>query len=186
VVEAAKLWMTMVAEQGGKVVLIDAPDRVNPRKLLKTTGAAEDPGVLTLEEVGELLDHARSCGLKPLWSGGNSAEQAFELGRLGVFGIFTTGSTAKVVPVSGVLTTDQQLAQTHEPTELGVRRVHALLQAGFLCHALSDEAAVKDLDNLAAGLIAAGNDSAECVTALEQMNGALERAWMQHWASGPT
>lgn len=185
VVEAAKIWMTMVAEEGAKVVLIDAPDRVNPRKLLRRDGGPDDPGVITLDEVAELLGHAEACGLKALWSGGNSAEQAFQLGRLGVFGIFTTGSTARVVPVSGTLEQDHQLAQTTEPTELGVRRVHALLQAGFLGHALGDPALVKAIDTGATALIATGNDTDDCVAALDTLNATLRTAWTQHWAQSP-
>jgi hypothetical protein len=186
VVEAAKVWMTMAAAAGAKVVLIDAPDRVNPRKLLRKTDAPDDPGVLTLDDVAELLDHAVGCGLRALWSGGNSAEQAFQLGRLGVFGIFTTGSTARVVPVSGTLESDQQLAQTSEPTEVGVRRVHALLQAGYLCHVLGADAVVAEIEAAATALVAAANDTVECATALDAMNAVLERGWNLHWTSTPT
>ena len=185
VVEAAKTWMTMVAAEGATVVLIDAPDRVNPRKLLRKSAAPDDPGVLTLDDVAELVAHAEACGLRALWSGGNSAEQAFQLGRLGVFGIFTTGSTARIVPVSGTLEGDMQLAQTTEPTDLGVRRVHALLQGGYLVHVLADPALAKEIDEGAATLVAAANDTVECAAALDALNTTLQRAWTLHWATTP-
>ena len=183
VVDAAKLWMDMVAAEGAEVVLIDAPDRIDPHKLLRQSDAPDDPGILTLEQLAELLDHSRDRGLKVLWSGGNSAGQAFELGKLGVFGIFTTGSTARVVPVHGTLETDKQLAQQPQPTELGVRRVHALLQGGYLLHVLKDQdQGIRDeIEARAADLIAAGLSTDACATALDSIDETLQRGWTQFW-----
>lgn len=185
VVEAGKLWMSMVAEEGAKVVLVDAPDRVDPHKLLRKSDAPDDPGVLTFSDVKELLDHSRNCGLKVLWSGGNSAEQAFELGRLGVFGIFTTGSTARIVPVSGTLEHDMQLAQMPEPTEFGVRRVHALLQGGYLCAVLDDQEIIDEINERAPALIAAATDTDECSAVLDSFDATLQRGWTRHWDNVP-
>ena len=172
----------MVASHDVKVVLVDAPDRIKPRKLLRR-GGPNDPGVLSMDQVKTLTEHAEGLGLRVLWSGGNSAAQAFELGKLGVFGIFTTGSTARVVPVHGTLEGDKQLAQEAEPTELGVRRVHALLQGGYLCKVLGDaDSDIKDDINARSGpLLAAAFDSEECRTALASFDEALVRGWKKHW-----
>jgi hypothetical protein len=183
VVDAAKLWMDMIATEGAEVVLVDAPDRIDPHRLLRQSDAADDPGILTFEQLAELLQHSRDRGLKVLWSGGNSAAQAFELGKLGVFGIFTTGSTARVVPVHGTLETDKQLAQQPQPTHLGVRRVHALLQGGYLLHVLNDQdqGIRGEIETKAADLIAAGMDPDTCTTALEAMDETLQRGWTKFW-----
>lgn len=184
VVEAARSWMDMISEEGAKVALIDAPDRIKPRRLLKRTDAPDDPGVLTVDQVGTLLKHAESLGLRVLWSGGNSAQHAFELGKLGVYGIFTTGSTARVVPVHGTLEQDKQLAKEAEPTELGVRRVHALLQGGYLCHVLgdSDPAICEEIETRSGPLLAAGKDGEACRAALGSFDETLIRGWKKYWS----
>lgn len=181
IVEAARMWMDMVVAAGAKVVLVDAPDRINPHRLLKRTDDPNDPGVLTIDQVATLQAHADCIRLRVLWSGGNSAEHAYELGKLGVFGIFTTGSASRVAAVSGALVGDQQLARQAQPTELGVRRIHALLQAGYLCHVLDDAATVAEIDARAGDLIAAGNDGDDCVEALDAIDAVMIRGWRAHW-----
>ena len=94
-VEAAQRWLKMASSAGAKVVLIDAPDRIKPRRLLKATGKNDDIGVLNLEQAKQLNEYAEKLGLRVLWAGGIHADQAFQLAKLGVFGIFTTTSTAK-------------------------------------------------------------------------------------------
>lgn len=157
--EAARLWIDMVAEAGTEIALIDCPDRITPRiddssrttprRLIRGDGAPGDRGVLTLQQITALIDHARKAGVKILWSGGISAAEAFSLAQAGAFGIFTTSSTAKRIAVGPVLDGDLQLAAEIEPSEIGVRRVHALLQAGFLNRALE-----KSTPQLAAEILA--------------------------------
>ena len=141
----------------------------------------DDPGLLTLGQVATLQEHADSLRLRVLWSGGNSAQHAFELGKLGVFGIFTTGSASRVAAVSGALVGDHQLARQARPTELGVRRIHALLQAGYLCHVLDETATVAELEKQAADLVATGNDGDDCRRALRAIDETMTRGWCTHW-----
>ena len=71
-------------------------------------------------------------GVKILWSGGITAPQAFDLARRRVFGIFSTSSTAAKMAVTTQFERDPRLAAENEPTEFGVRRMHAIIQGGFL------------------------------------------------------
>jgi hypothetical protein len=111
------------------IVLFDAPDRVNPRRLVH--GSDSPDRVLTpvrsaTSATSELL------GVKILWSGGITAAQAFDLARRRVFGIFSTSSTAAKIAVTAQFQQDPRLAAENEPTEFGVRRMHAIIQGGFL------------------------------------------------------
>jgi hypothetical protein len=183
VVEAARMWMDMVVRNGAKVVLIDAPDRIDPHRLLKT-GGAKDNGVLAMDDLAALQRHADGLRLRVLWSGGVSAAEAYQLGKLKVFGFFTTGSTARVVPVGRTLRRDAMLASEKEPTELGVRRIHALAGAGFLHTVLADGAAElqAEIETRAQALIAAGLEGEACEQALAALDETLTRAWKRHWS----
>lgn len=180
VVEAGRIWMSMVAENGAKVLLVDAPDRINPRRLLKK-GGPNDPGVLSLDDLAVLLKHAQGLGLRVLWSGGVSAPEAYALGKLGVFGFFTTSSTARVVPVHASLKSDAQLAAEKEPTELGVRRIHALAQAGYLHSQVDDDQLCGQIEERSLNLIENGQESAGCKEALKSLDDILVGAWKQYW-----
>jgi hypothetical protein len=187
VVDACKVWMSMVARNGASVVLIDAPDRIAPRKLLKRdANDPKDPGVLTLADIAVLVAHANQLGLKALWSGGISAPQAFELGKLQVFGFFTTGSTARVVAVEDTLASDKQLAAESEPTALGVRRIHGLAQAGYLISVLSESN--RDLrveiETRAAELLKGDVEGEVTAAALGPLNSAMVRGWKAYWNQG--
>jgi hypothetical protein len=185
VVEGAKIWMSMVAANGASVVLIDAPDRISPRKLLKRDPSdPKDPGVLTLADIAVLVDHANKLGLKALWSGGISAPQAFELGKLQVFGFFTTGSTARIVAVEDTLAGDKQLAAETEPTALGVRRIHGLAQAGYLISVLGDRELRDEIEACATMLLKGDVDGEVTAAALEPLNSAMIRGWKAYWSQG--
>lgn len=129
--EAALVWIQEMRKAGVRLVLLDSPDRVAPRRLIRDD-ASDTRGVLSMEDVKAILEHARSVDMRVLWSGGITLRQASALAGLSVFGIFTTSSTASQVPVSENFVNDPVLAAENEPTETGVRRVHALIQAGFL------------------------------------------------------
>jgi hypothetical protein len=182
-VEAAKLWLDMVGKAGGKVVLIDAPDRIKPRKLLQSGGGPAGPGVLTLDEAKVINEFAQGRGIRVLWSGGISADQAFGLARLGVFGIFTTSSTAKKVAVDETLASDPRLASMSAPTLAGVRKIHALVQAGFLCRALAKPGAdlVNGMEQAAGPLMQADVTGDALEGALTAINGLLTKGWKKHW-----
>jgi hypothetical protein len=133
-------WLDMVAGTGVCTVLIDCPDRIVRRRLLKTND--NDPvGVLTMNDVQEILAYAEKLQLKVLWSGGITYAQAHAFGKLKVFGIFTTSTTAKRIAVGNVLIDDPVLPFEMEPTEKGIKLVHSLLQAGFLVSSLEGETA---------------------------------------------
>ncbi len=182
-VEAAKLWMKMVSKAGAKVVLIDAPDRIRPRKLVQSRGGVNDPGVLSLTQIEELNTHAEKCGLRALWSGGIQADQAFQLAKFGVFGIFTTGSTAKQVAVYGPLVSDPELASASEPTMAGVRRIHALIQAGFLSRVLNrlDEVLAREIETLVNPLLQSNLTEGALESALSVLDKSLTRGWREYW-----
>jgi hypothetical protein len=182
VADACKIWLDMVAEEGVEVVLIDAPDRIVKHRLLKSDGGPGDIGVLTLDQVEPLTRHAESLGIKALWSGGVKPEQAFELGKIGVAGIFTTGSTAHAIAVHGTMLVDEQLAKQAEPTDVGVRRIHALLQAGYLCRVLgSGNELVPQIEQGAAALLKAGMGN-EAKPVIDALNELLIRGWLEHWS----
>jgi hypothetical protein len=180
--EAAQRWMDMVASLGAKVVLVDAPDRVEPRKLLRS-GSPGDRGVLSIDQVKTLSLHAKGLGLRVLWSGGILASQVFELAKLHVGGIFTTSSAAAKVAVHGPLVSDPQLDAAVEPTDVGVRRIHALIQAGFLCSALAQSNAelVERMEGKAAALIACKPDGKETGSAIAALDELLIEGWKRHW-----
>jgi choline dehydrogenase-like flavoprotein len=191
--EAARLWLDMIAEAGVKIALVDCPDRITPRiddpskitprRLIRDDGGPEDRGVLTLTQIESLIRHADKIGVKILWSGGISAKDAFVLARAGAFGIFTTSSTAKRIAVGPVLAGDLQLAAEFEPSELGVRRIHALLQGGFL-ERLTAETAPKVAEEIRlriAVLQSPDTPEQELLQGIENLNELLRNVWQEHW-----
>lgn len=192
VVAASLQWLDMAHAAGARVVLFDCPDRYVPR--IDSSGQAagrhllrhgpEDRGAAySLADVDTILAHARTLGVKILWSGGIQADQAFELAKRRVSGIFTTSSTAKLGPVTPVLADDPRLAAESVPTETGVRRVHALIQAGFLIAALAQQhaALAKRIGDLCPPVLAAPLESAELKAALDKLDDALIEGWKLHW-----
>jgi len=180
-VEAALLWMEKVQAAGARLVLFDCPDRIAARHLIRD--AQHTAGVLTLEQIAAIERRAKDLGLKPMWSGGITARLAFALGAQRVFAIFSTGAASKQVPVHGSFADDPDLASEGAPTELGVRRVHAALQAGFLSVILrarnpriADEI-VSGAEQLLA-VIDAGSGMDQALAALDE---ALVRGWAAHW-----
>lgn len=129
--EAVHAWLDILHKHKVPVVLIDTADKSKGRRLLKD-GPGDEVGILTEREIGELNDYAYKLGIKTLWAGGISAEQAYRLGKMGVFGVYTTTSTARKVAVSGDYTHDPSMPNEKEPTYRGVCRVALLLQAGFI------------------------------------------------------
>jgi len=180
--EALELWMDRMSSLGVKLILVDCPDRITPRRLMRESESADDRGVLTLAQIESLANHARRLGLKVLWSGGITPPQAFALARLGVSGIFSTSATAERIAVGQVLASDPQLAVENEPTEAGVRRVHALIQGGFLVGVLRGDGPLcaeieRQCQELLSAL-AANRDAQSAVGALDPL---LARGWQRHW-----
>ena len=145
---AARRWLKAARGAGATTVLFDAPDRVNPRRLVH--GSDSPDGVLTPDQIEALRDYSELLGVKILWSGGITAAQAFDLARRRVFGIFSTSSTAAKIAVTAQFQQDPRLAAENEPTEFGVRRMHAIIQGGFLSSRMRelDEGLARELGNV--------------------------------------
>lgn len=190
---ALQIWLDMVAGKGTEIVLVDCPDRIppridqpgneGPRPLVRSDHAPR--GVFTLGEIGELTAHAGQLGIRILWSGGITRQAAFELGRHRVFGIFTTSSTARQIPVGNVLVADPQLPAEGEPSYQGVRQVHALLQAGFLCTALDDRTLAGEIEAAARPVMDISFGEPEFPELLAALDASLALGWKHHWSTYP-
>ncbi len=174
---AARRWLKAARGAGATTVLFDAPDRVNPRKLVQ--GSDSPDGVLTPDQIEALRDYSELLGVKILWSGGITAAQAFDLARRRVFGIFSTSSTAAKIAVTAQFERDPRLADENEPTEFGVQRMHAIIQGGFLSSRMSELHAglARELEASTTSLVASGGEAAESQAALEALNELLVRGW---------
>ena len=181
-VEAAFLWMEKVRAAGARLVLFDCPDRIAARHLIRDAQHAE--GILTLDQIAAIEQHAKGLGLKPMWSGGITARLAFALGAQQVFAIFSTGAASRQVPVHGSFADDPDLASEGAPTELGVRRVHAALQAGFLSSVLRERnpKIANEVDSHAQQLLAAIDAGSNVEPALAALDDALVSGWTAHWS----
>jgi hypothetical protein len=183
-VEAALLWMEKVRGAGARLALFDCPDRLAARHLLRDERHPEAKGILTLEQIAVLEHRARELELKLMWSGGLTARLAFSLGAQRVFAIFSTGATTRQVPVHGSFTGDPELASEGAPTQLGVRRVHAAIQAGFLATALQarDAELAEEVSRGGQRLLDAIDAQNGVEQALKELDEILVRAWSVHWA----
>ena len=176
--EAARLWLRMARGAGAGIVLFDCPDRVEPRRLLRSdTAASNDRGLLTIGEVDNLMAYGRDIGVSILWSGGITGRQAFELAKRKVFGVFSTSSTAEKIAVSAAFERDPFMAAENEPTESGIRRIHAIVQAGFLATAVAplNQPLATSIEARAQGLLDA--DAGTAGTALQALDAELELGW---------
>src|SRR5205823_113502 len=177
--DAAKLWLKTARGAGAKLVLFDSPDRVNPRRLIRQANVANDIGVLTFSDIEEIVAYAKELGISILWSGGITSRQAFELAKRKVFGIFSTSSTAAKIAVTAPFVDDPRLAAENEPTDFGVRRIHAIIQGGFLSVAVGNrgKALAKSIADSSERLLAAEQDQAQSSAELNNLNVELLRGW---------
>jgi hypothetical protein len=120
-------------------------------------------------------------GVKILWSGGITAPQAFDLARRRVFGIFSTSSTATKIAVTAQFERDPHLAAENEPTEFGVRRMHAIIQGGFLSSRMRESHAslARELETSTRNVLASGGEAAKSRATLTALNELLVRGWRQ-------
>jgi len=178
-----KLWLTMVARHGVKVVLIDTIDKANGRRLLKKD-AKDRGGYLTNRQIVQVEDHARPLGVKVLWAGGLNLRDAYELGRLGVFGLYVTTAAATTIPVPGTYARDPSLAGLKEPSKEAVRRVKILIEAGFLSAKVEQPLAAQIADAAGALLSALEQKNPDTPVPLTESLAKLCRsAWPRHWSS---
>jgi hypothetical protein len=177
--DAAKLWLKTARGAGAKIVLFDSPDRVNPRRLIRQPNVANDIGVLTFSDIEEILGYAKELGISILWSGGITSRQAFELAKRKVFGIFSTSSTAAKIAVTAAFEDDPRLAAENEPTDFGVRRIHAIIQGGFLSATVSNrgKGLAKSIADSSERLLAAEQDQSQSSVELNNLNSELLRGW---------
>jgi hypothetical protein len=185
--EAAKLWLKTARGAGVTLVLFDSPDRVTPRKLVRSTGNEQDNGVLTILQIERIAAYAKDLGVSILWSGGITSRQAFDLAKSKVFGIFSTSSTAAKIAVTAQFESDPRLAAENEPTEFGVRRMHAVIQGGFLSTVLgeSDRELATSIEALTGRLLSAENDARQSANALSKLDIELQRGWRSLTAASP-
>lgn len=183
-VDGARQWLRVARGAGATVVLFDCPDRVDPRRLLKSQGE-KGPGVLTIDEVEQLTAYAKGLGVSILWSGGITSPQAFELAQRKVFGIFSTSSTAAKIAVTAAFAADPRLPSENEPTEFGVRRMHAIVQGGFLAVALGekDKRRAKSIESATRRLLKAEADAGKSEDELRRLNTELSTGWRALWGA---
>jgi hypothetical protein len=136
-----------VSRHGIPIVLLDTADKDKGRKLLKT-GPNDRVGILTMGQITDIDRYASKRGIRCLWAGGVTLPQAFELGKLKLFGIYVTTSAAEIRPVSERYARDPMLAAEREPTFHGVYRTKLLLEAGFLVNRLRELGAKGDAEVL--------------------------------------
>jgi hypothetical protein len=184
--EAARRWLKMARGAGATVALFDAPDRVTPRRLVKSERSPE--GVLNLDQIESLTRFGELLGIKIMWSGGVTAPQALDLARRQVFAIFSTSSASSKIAVTAPFSRDHRLASENEPQEVGVRRMHAAIQAGFLTTRLRE--AVPDLaqrlDSAAEQLVQAPADGPAAASSLATLDELLVDAWRRIEPSSST
>jgi hypothetical protein len=166
-------WLEAMAEHGVKVVLIDTVDKAQGWKILRTGN--DKKGLLTLEEIAGLDSLGTKLGIKVLWAGSITGRQAYEFGKLGVFGIYVTTAASNKVAVSGTYVCDPGLAEEKQPSFAGVSAVKTLLEAGYLSKRVTN-----------GGSFAPPPDSVESGSKEEQayaarLAKALPAAWREFW-----
>jgi hypothetical protein len=168
----AEVWLKMVARHGVRLVLIDTIDKSKGWKLVKSGG---DPkGLLTIDEIGRLERLANKLGVNVMWAGGLEPEQAYELGRLGVFGIYVTTDVCDPAPVTGAAyLRDPALAALKRPNPEKILQVKTLLEAGFFA-----SPGVSLPKDLAMQIKSAGRDIA-------RLRPLLVQAWAASWRARP-
>lgn len=176
-----KSWLETVAVHGVRVVLIDTIDKATGKRLLKRS-ADDDSGFIGPHQVKDAEDLARRLGIKVLWAGGMGLRDAYEMGRLGVFGIYVTSAAATTIPVDGAYRRDPALAGVKEPSKAAVLRTKILLEAGFLAARLTN-GACGPIERLAQEALAAHDhgDAAGVARLSRRLASACAAGWRAHW-----
>jgi hypothetical protein len=180
-----EIWLNTVASHGVRVVLIDTVEKASGRYLIKKS--SRDPhGYLDWRHIQRVEKHAKQLNIRVLWAGGFGLHEAFELGKLGVFGIYVTSAVATKVPVSGGYVSDPTLPHVKMPTKDAVLRMKVLVEAGFLASKLQDGVG-PDIKRTAASLFSALDDSDG--GRIKILTGTLlaqcEQGWRSYWRTKP-
>jgi hypothetical protein len=169
-------------------LVLDTANKDKGRKLLKHSHR-DRVGILTLEQLYDIDHYANERGIRCLWAGGITLPQAFELGKLKIFGIYVTTSAAEIRPVSQQYASDPMLTAERVPTFQGVYRAKLLLEAGFLVTRLRELSLPGDAEALneeATGLIRIIDKAAsdeQINPMVEQLAGRAQVAWQKHFKS---
>ena len=169
----AKRWLTVVGKAGARVVLIDTVDKARAKKLLRSPRTPD--GAFSLEQIAKVEAVASRLGIKVLWAGGLGMRDAFEVAKLGVFGIYVTSAVSKAIAATGVYAHEPSLPSVKEPQYDAVLRTKALIEAGFLAARGAPE-----LVPLAEELLAATEPKSGAVAERALLR-ATERAWRAYW-----
>lgn len=145
--KGAEAFLDIVEQNQVPVVLFDTADKDKGRKFIKHH-RNDRIGILPLEQITEIDRYARERGIKSLWAGGISIPQAFELGKLKVFGIYVTTAAAAIRPVTDKYKRDPMVTAEREITFDGVSRTKLLLEAGFLVTSLHESGFESDANAL--------------------------------------
>ena len=137
IADGIKRWLELVSRHKIPMVLIDTADKDKGRRLFKSS-PSDRVGILRINQVAEIDAFAVKLGVKVLWAGGITIPQSFEMGKLGVFGVYVTSAAAVAKPVTSRYRRDPMLASEKEPTFHGVYRTKLLLEAGFLVSHLKE------------------------------------------------
>jgi len=181
-----RAWLRIVSKHKVPIVLLDTADKDKGRRILKTQ-ENDRIGILLREQIARIDSYANGLGVRILWAGGITVPQAFEMGKLGVFGIYVTSAAAVAKPVSDRYRRDVMLSREKEPTYHGVYRVRLLLEAGFLANRLKEYGLEDDANGLVrkvnAYLTALEEDFGEDRVKREQKElvSLLVEAWKSHF-----
>jgi hypothetical protein len=180
-IRGLKTWLQMVARQRVRVVLIDTVEKSKCPPLLKSSAGK---GLMSFRQVADVDKLAKGLGIKALWAGGISIPQVYELGRLGVFGIYVTSAAAEPIPVPPGYEKDPWLAAVKEPTYDGVFRTKLLLEAGFLSARAPNGPRIKSAAELFLASLS-GGDKAALKIAQDELAKECESAWRRFWSAKP-
>lgn len=174
-------WLDTVAAHAVRIVLIDTVDKATGQRLLKRS-AGDKTGYLGGRQIERIEEHATALGVRVLWAGGLGLRDAFEMGRLGVFGIYVTSAAATTVQVAGSYIRDPALAGVKRPSKDAVLRTKILLEAGFLASRLP-EAEGRDIEVQAQALLAAieAGTARQVVEHTRALADACVHGWGTHW-----
>ena len=148
-----EVWLNTVAAHGVGVVLLTRSIRLQDGVYLKRSSGDRE-GYLSWKQIERIEKHARSLKISVLWAGGLKLRDAYEMGRLNVFGIYVTSAAATTIPVHGSYVRDPALVGAKKPTKEAVLRTKILLEAGFLASKLQTPTG-EDIGRIADTLLSA-------------------------------
>lgn len=184
VVRGLKHWIKTVASHAVKLVLIDTIDKATGKRLLKKS-SFDKRGFLTLEQVASVEKWAKRFRINLLWAGGMDLSEVYEMGKLGIFGVYVTTAAATTIPVAGSYVRDPSLAGVKEPSKEAVLRVKTLLEAGFLSQKLP-KGMSEQIQTLSGSVLKAWEQNDENLHShRERLASECIRGWRAFWKNFP-